>query len=35
MNKDKIIKDYKIKIRELIKNNKYYYEDNKIGRAHV
>ncbi|MDC0402729.1 NAD-dependent DNA ligase LigA [Candidatus Pelagibacter sp.] len=29
MNKDKIIKDYKIKIRELIKNNKYYYEDNK------
>ncbi|WP_440911226.1 NAD-dependent DNA ligase LigA [Candidatus Pelagibacter sp.] len=29
MNKDKIIKNYKIKIRELIKNNKYYYEDNK------
>jgi DNA ligase (NAD+) len=29
MNKDKIIKDYKTKIRELIKNNKYYYEDNK------
>ena len=29
MNKDKITKDYKIKIRELIKNNKYYYEDNK------
>jgi DNA ligase (NAD+) len=29
MNKDKIIKDYKTKIRELIINNKYYYEDNK------
>ncbi|NDH70442.1 MAG: NAD-dependent DNA ligase LigA [Proteobacteria bacterium] len=29
MNKDKTIKDYKTKIRELIKNNKYYYEDNK------
>ncbi|MDC1132957.1 NAD-dependent DNA ligase LigA [Candidatus Pelagibacter sp.] len=29
MNKDKIIKDYKTKIRELIKNNKYYYDDNK------
>ena len=29
MNKDKIIKDYKTKIRELNKNNKYYYEDNK------
>jgi DNA ligase (NAD+) len=29
MNKDKIIKNYKSKIRELIKNNKYYYEDNK------
>ena len=29
MNKDKILKDYKTKIRELIKNNKYYYEDNK------
>ena len=29
MNKDKIIRDYKTKIRELIKNNKYYYEDNK------
>ena len=29
MNKDKIFKDYKTKIRELIKNNKYYYEDNK------
>ena len=29
MNKDKIIKDYKTKIRELIKNNKYYYENNK------
>jgi DNA ligase (NAD+) len=29
MNKDKIIKDYKTKIRDLIKNNKYYYEDNK------
>ena len=29
MNKDKIIKDYKTKIREFIKNNKYYYEDNK------
>jgi DNA ligase (NAD+) len=29
MNKDRIIKDYKTKIRELIKNNKYYYEDNK------
>ena len=29
MNKDKITKDYKTKIRELIKNNKYYYEDNK------
>ena len=29
MNKVKIIKDYKIKIRELVKNNKYYYVDNK------
>jgi DNA ligase (NAD+) len=29
MKKNKIIKDYKIKIKKLIKNSKYYYEDNK------